>query len=96
MIEKNWEFFSNHGLIFIYLAKNSNSTVQVIAQEIGLSIRAVQNIIHDLEESGYLTKQKIGRCNRYMINSGMPLPHRLNQDYTVADLLSVLGCKIPQ
>jgi len=77
MENREWAFLTNHGRVFIYLSRHPRNTAQVIAQDVGLSIRAVQKIIDDLESGGYLHRRKVGRCNHYIIHPEMPLRHRL-------------------
>lgn len=91
MNKGEWTFLSNHGRVFTYLAKHPRSISQEIAHEAGLSIRAVQNIIDDLEEGGYISRQKEGRRNRYTINPELPMRHRLEQEYSVREILLALG-----
>jgi DNA-binding Lrp family transcriptional regulator len=82
-----WTIFSNHGRILIYLASNPKCTIQVIAQETGLSIAAVNNIVRTLEKDGYISRIKVGRRNSYHIHPEKPLRHQLEQKYTLNDLL---------
>lgn len=91
MIKREWTFLTNHGRLFAYIAKNPKSTAQGIAQEAGLSIRAVQKIITDLETGGYVTRHREGRCNRYAVNPEMPMRHPLERDHSVGDILLALG-----
>lgn len=91
MIKREWTFLTNHGRLFAYIAKHPKSTAQGIAQEAGLSIRAVQKIINDLETGGYITRHREGRCNRYTVNPEMPMRHPLEQDHPVGDILLALG-----
>lgn len=91
MEKGTWTFLSNHGRVFIYLASNPSSTTETISREVGLSLRGVQKIITDLEESGYVTHQKVGRCNRYTVHPAMPMRHRLEEDHAIGEILSVLA-----
>lgn len=91
MKKKEWTVLTNHGRLLAYIAKQPHSTAQEIAQEAGLSIRAVQKIISDLERDGYIDRYKEGRRNRYTVNSGMPMRHRLEQDHAVGEILLALG-----
>jgi predicted transcriptional regulator len=92
MNRSEWTFLSNHGRVLIYLAKNNRTTAQIIAQDTGLSVRAIQKMIEDLEKEGYIIKEKIGRCNRYAVCPEMPMRHRLERRHKVGRLLSALGC----
>jgi DNA-binding MarR family transcriptional regulator len=87
MENKKWTFLSNHGRVFSYLARHPENTTQVIAQEVGLSIRAVQKIIDDLERDGYLRRQKVGRCNHYVVHPEMPMRHRMEENCAVGKIL---------
>ena len=93
MKRKDWAFLSNHGRIFTYLAKHPQVTIQVLAHRTGLSIRAVSDVLDDLEEEGYLTREKIGRANRYEVNPAKSLRHRLEKNKSTGDLLLGLGIK---
>jgi predicted transcriptional regulator len=91
MKKVKWTFLSNHGIVLGYIAKHPISTFQKIAQEAGLSIRAVQNIINDLEEAHYIEKHKEGRCNYYSVYTELPLRHHLLKKYSVRDILLAIG-----
>jgi len=91
MKKGEWTFLTNHGRLLAYLAKHPQSTAQEIAQAAGLSIRAVQQIITDLEGGGYIARQKEGRRNHYTVHPDRPMRHRLEQDHAVGDILLALG-----
>jgi predicted transcriptional regulator len=92
MKKGEWTFLSNHGIVLGYIAKHPMATFQKIAQEAGLSIRGVQNIITDLEKAHYIEKHKEGRCNYYSVYTELPLRHRLLKKYSVRDILMAIGC----
>ena len=91
MLKKKWTFLSNHGHVLVYVAEHPQSTTQHIAEKARLSIRAVQEILGDLAEEGYLTRERVGRSNRYGINLDKPLRHHLEKNRNVSDLLQALG-----
>jgi DNA-binding MarR family transcriptional regulator len=91
MNKGEWTFLSNHGRVLIYLAKHPSSTTQELAQKASLSIRAIQNIIDDLEEGGYITRYKEGRKNCYTVNPALPMRHRLEKEFPVKEILLALG-----
>jgi predicted transcriptional regulator len=84
---KTWTFLSNHGRVFAYLARNQNNTTQVMAQEFGLSIRAIQKIITDLEKNGYIDRKKVGRRNNYSVHPELPMRHHMESIFTVGEML---------
>jgi len=94
MIKREWTFFSNHGIVFAYIAKHPRSTTPEIAQVTLLSVWGVQRIIADLEKGGYIGKTRNGRCNRYTIYPKLPLRHRLMRDHTVGEVLQSIGYRL--
>ena len=87
----SWTFLTNHGAILLFLAEHPDSTVRVIAEELGLGTRTVIRLIADLETEGYLAKQRLGRRNRYRLNMNGPLRQRRMSHLPVSNLLKVLG-----
>ena len=94
MEKGQWTFLSNHGRVFVYIAKYPKSTTKVISHEVGLTQRGVQKIIATLEATGYITSHKEGRNNRYMIHPELPMRHALEREYVVGDILLALGCDL--
>lgn len=91
MRKGEWTFLTNYARVLTYIAKHPQATTQEIAQEAGLSIRAVQQIITHLDKGGYIARHKEGRCNRYTVHPEMPMRHRLERDHAVGDILLALG-----
>jgi hypothetical protein len=58
---------------------------------VGITERAVQKIVRDLQDASYLTVTKQGRCNRYRINKRKSLRHGLESHCTVGKLLTVIA-----
>jgi hypothetical protein len=52
--------------------------------------RAVQKIIAELEEGGFIEREKIGRKNQYRILRNKPLRHSIEQHRTIGALLSLI------
>jgi len=90
MEKGQWTFLTNHGRVFVYIAKHPKSTTEVISREVGLSQRGVQKIIAELEKAGYIARHKEGRCNRYIVHPELPMRHQLERDHAVGDLLMAL------
>ncbi len=85
-----WTFFSNHTHVLVCLARNPQEPLRVVAQTIGLTERAVQRIVADLERGGVLERQKQGRQNRYTLHLEVPLRHPLEKHRTIGDVLGPL------
>ena len=85
-----WTFFSNHAHVLICLAENPNSALREVALRVGITERAVQRIVRDLQDAGAILVEKEGRRNRYRINRRMPLRHQIEAHRHVGDLLEIL------
>ena len=91
MDKHNWTFLTNHGHVLIYLARNPKATTRQIAIETGVTERAIQKVIADLEAEGYIVRQKEGRSNNYTLHPELPMRHSLEKDHAVCDLIKALG-----
>lgn len=61
-----------------------------IAKEVGITERAVQLIVADLEEEGYITRLKDGRCNIYKINKNLHLRHPIESKCLIDSLINLI------
>ncbi len=61
-----------------------------VAARVGITERAVQRIVTDLEGEGYLVVSKDGRRNRYRINQELPLRHPVERHRTVEALIGLV------
>ena len=86
----NWTFLTNHAHVIVCLSLNSDMPLREVAMQVGITERAVQKIVKDLEESGVLKIGKTGRCNNYQINTDFPLRHSLEQHCTIGSLLNMV------
>lgn len=77
---KPWTFLTNHARVLICIARDPEIRMRDIAEEIGITERAAQLIIADLEEARYLTRTKVGRRNTYEIDPGRPFRHPAEAD----------------
>ena len=88
--EPSWTFLSNHGHVLICLARNPDSVLRHVAQEVGITERAVQRIVSELEEAGYLEKKKDGRQNHYELRLNRPLRHPVERNCKVRELVDLI------
>lgn len=61
-----------------------------VAEMVGITERAVQKIVADLEEGGYLTRSRNGRRNRYVLHSHQPLHHPIERHWNIDSLLALV------
>ena len=89
----DWTFLTNHGLVLSYIACHPRTTARDLADAIGITERTTRKIIADLLETGYITKKREGRRNRYRVNPDIALRHPGHAETAVGDLLEALGWK---
>lgn len=85
-----WTFLTNHARVLAAIADNRNARIRDIAARCRLTERAVQKIISDLEQDGYLSHVRQGRGNTYRIAPSEVLRHPAESGLAVASLLSLL------
>ncbi len=83
-------FLSNHAHVLIELANDPDVLLRNVAERVGITERAVQRIVAELEEAEILRRYREGRCNHYEIDRSQPLRHSIEQHCTVGDLLDMV------
>ncbi len=86
----DWTFFSNYGHVLVCLSRNNEARLRDVAFEVGITERAVQKIVKDLQDAGFITVSKQGRCNRYWLNKRKSLRHGLESHCNVGKLLALV------
>lgn len=86
----SWTFFSNYAHVLVTLAQDSSARLRDVAEKVGITERAVQRIVAELEHVGVLTKEREGRRNHYLIDKSCPLRHPLESHKTVGSLLNMV------
>jgi DNA-binding MarR family transcriptional regulator len=85
-----WRFVTNHGHVLECIAGDPTARLRDIALIAGITERTAAQIVNDLEQSGYLTKSRDGRRNRYEVHEELPLRHPRHRHHTVGDLIRFL------
>jgi MarR family protein len=88
---EDWSLLSNHGRALVLLARRPYLRLREIADSLGVTPRAVQDIVGDLEREGYLEKHREGRRNRYVVRGEVPIDDPVSGDREAADLFQALG-----
>ncbi|MEZ4452849.1 MAG: winged helix-turn-helix domain-containing protein [Nannocystaceae bacterium] len=85
-----WTFLTNHGCVLLCLASDPDARLRDIAARVGITERAVQKILGDLELAGIVTRTREGRRNHYVVHVDEPLPHPLLAHRSVGALVHAL------
>ena len=54
----DWTFFSNYGHVLVCLARDNKARLRDVAADVGITERAVQKIVKDLQTEGFITVRK--------------------------------------
>lgn len=85
----SWSFLTTHARVLLIIAGDPDIRLRDIATTVGVTERRAHTIVTDLTDGGYVNKRRIGRRNRYEIQS-----HRqINDDViklAIGDVLDLL------
>lgn len=87
---EGWTFLSNHGHVLVCLSLDPDARLRDVAERVGITERAVQLLVADLEAAGYVSKTKTGRRNRYRVRRDGRFRHPLERQVTVGDFLDLV------
>jgi predicted ArsR family transcriptional regulator len=87
---RHWHFVTSHTQVLLCLHRNPRVRLRDIAQTVGITERAAQRIVSDLVEAGYVSRQREGRRNRYVLNLSVPMRHPSQVDHEIGELVDVL------
>jgi DNA-binding MarR family transcriptional regulator len=90
-VADRWTFLTNHGRVLLALAEDPDVRLRDIAAQVGITERAAQMIVSDLEAEGYITKQRVGRRNHYALDRRKKFRHPHEAGHRVGELLSVFA-----
>ena len=85
-----WTFLTNHSHVLICIAEDASVRSRDIATRVGITERAVQRIVTELCDAGYVSKVREGRRNRYSVHLDRPLRHPVEGHCTASELLGTV------
>lgn len=85
-----WSFLTNHARVLLAIAGQPDIRLRDIAEQVGITERRAHGIVDDLTNSGYLTKERVGRRTHYGIQRHQPLEEDLTPLRTIGDMLALL------
>jgi DNA-binding IclR family transcriptional regulator len=81
--------------VLLCLQQNPSVRLRDIATTVGITERAAQRIVTDLVEAGYVTRERVGRRNRYTLIRDVAMRHPSQLDHQVGELLDLLRLREP-
>ena len=86
-----WTLLTGHGHVLVEIARDPEARIRDIAGVAGLTERAVQAIVADLEAAGYITRTRTGRRVRYTVNRDSLFRHPAQEGHRVGPFLALLA-----
>ncbi len=90
VLPHRWTFLSNHAHVLIVLHAQPQLVLREVAQRVGITERAVQRIVLDLEEGSFIRRKRVGRRNEYEVHTDQPLRHPIEAHRKIGDLLKLI------
>ncbi|EMI15872.1 hypothetical protein RMSM_07215 [Rhodopirellula maiorica SM1] len=77
--------------MLIVLHSDPDMVLREVALRVGITERGVQRIVQDLEDEGFIRREKVGRKNHYQVMTDESLRHSLEAHCTIGDLLKLIS-----
>ena len=90
-----WTFLTNHAHVLLCIVQSPGILMRDLVLQIGITERAVQRIVADLEKAGYLRTERMGRRNHYQVEIDQHLRHPIERHRTVASLVEMVLGELP-
>jgi predicted transcriptional regulator len=85
-----WTFLTNHGHVLVCLSRDPHARLREVAEKVGITERSVQEIVRELEQSGYVVKERVGRRNHYTVVREGRFRHPLESGLPVGDFVDLV------
>ncbi len=88
---RTWTFLSNHGHVLVQVSREPRSRLRDVAEAVGITERSAQAILRDLETGGYVSKERVGRRNHYVVHPELAFRHPAESGRPVGALLRIFA-----
>jgi DNA-binding MarR family transcriptional regulator len=86
-----WGFLTSHALTLVEVTRTPDATVRELAERTNLTERQMHRLLDDLVATGYVSRTRVGRRNRYSIDPSRPMRHPSLAHHRVGQLLGALS-----
>ena len=85
-----WTFLTNHAHVLLAIASDPTLRLRDISVIVGATERTTVGIIADLEDAGYIKRERVGRRNHYVLDRSRPLRHPREAHHRIGELLEAI------
>lgn len=86
--ERGFTYLTNHTHVLVALDREPGARIRDLAARVGITERAIQRILAELEGAGAVERTREGRRNRYRIVGTARLRHPLEDHCDLSGLLA--------
>ena len=86
----SWTFLTNHAHVLLCIAGDPDARLRDVAARVGITERAAQRIVAELEAEGYLERHRVGRRNHYQLHPELPFRHPVEKHVEIGPLIDLL------
>jgi len=87
----SWTLLTGHGHVLVEIARSPGARMRDLSAAAGITERAVQLIVADLVEAGYISRHRVGRRNRYSVNRDKAFRHPAQDGLRIGPFLDLLA-----
>ena len=84
-----WTLLTSHGRVLLIVAREPELRIRDIAERARITERSAAGILRDLELAGYVTKERVGRRNRYAVHDELAFRHPAEAQHRVRELIEI-------
>ncbi len=88
---RGWTFITNHAQVLLVVAQQPDVRVREIAAAADITERYAYQMLHDLQNAGYVERRREGRCNLYRINRDLAIGDPVVEEQSLRELLGLVG-----
>ncbi len=85
-----WTFLTDHAHVLVLLARDPRSEPEAIADELGVDLDIIEEVFTDLEEGGYIRRERKGGKVFTYIDREQPLRHSVEKHHPVGRLIDAV------
>jgi DNA-binding IclR family transcriptional regulator len=90
-VDSSWTLLTAHGRALVQIARDPGCRMVDIAAVVGVTERTAQAIVADLEDAGYLSRERVGRRNRYTVDPSHSFRHSAQAGHLVGPFIDLLA-----
>jgi len=88
---RRWHFLTHHSRVLLAVHRDPEIKLAALASEVGITPRATQHLLRDLERDGAISRIRVGRRNHYEVHLDALAPSEIGSSVTLGNVLGRLS-----